>query len=201
MAEAWRTIPAVTLHRSVSFASLLAAREGLVTPEGTRPAIDLLLAVLVGRALVEHDLLNGSWVEEQRAVLIHPHRHLALAVDTRRGLTAVVLRDADRRGLAELNRDFVSMVDRARSGRSLLTDLSDATFTLTNLGALGVDTFDPIITPPQSGVLGIGAIQPPPSRERSATLSLTFDHRVLDGAEGARFLRTLAGLINASEFR
>jgi pyruvate dehydrogenase E2 component (dihydrolipoamide acetyltransferase) len=201
LTEAWRTIPAVTLHRSVSFAPLLAARERLTAPDGRRPAVDALLAIVVGRALAEHDLLNGSFVEEQRAVLIHPHRHVAVAVDTQRGLTAVVVRDADRRAPADLDRDLVAMVERARSGRSLPADLADATFTITNLGALGVDMFDPIITPPQSAVLGIGAIQSPtPTGGRATILSLTFDHRVLDGADGARFLGTLTELIIASEF-
>jgi pyruvate dehydrogenase E2 component (dihydrolipoamide acetyltransferase) len=157
--------------------------------------------MVVGRALARHELLNGSFVEERQAVLVHSHRNVAVAVDTPRGLTAVVLRDADRRAPGDLDRDLIAMVDRARAGRSLPADLVDATFTITNLGAFGVEMFSPIITPPQSAVLGLGAIRPiMPTGDRSATLSLTFDHRVLDGADAARFLGTVAELVATSEF-
>jgi len=196
MAEAWRTIPAVTLHRSVPFARLLAARERLADPTGRKPAVDVLLAIFVGRALAEHPLLNGSWREDERAVLVHPQRHVAIAVDTPLGLSAVVLREVDRRSVEELDAELVAMVERARAGRSLLADLADATFTITNLGGLGVDAFNPIITPPQSAVLGVGAVQPEPAAERPATLSLTFDHRVVDGADAARFLARVAELVS-----
>ena len=196
MAEAWRTIPAVTLHRSVPFARLLTARERLADPTGRKPAIDVLLAIFVGRALAEHPLLNGSWREEERAVLVHPGRNVAIAADTPQGLSAVVLREADRRPVGELDADLVAMVERARAGRSLLVDLAEATFTITNLGGLGVEAFNPIITPPQSAVLGVGAVRPDPPDQRPATLSLTFDHRVVDGADAARFLARLAELVS-----
>lgn len=195
MSEAWRTIPAVTLQRSVPFARLLAARERLAGPTGRKPAIDALLASLAGRALAEHSLLNGSWREEERAVLVHPQRNVAIAVDTPQGLSAVVLREADRRSIEELDADLVAMVERARAGRSLLADLADATFTITNLGGLGVEAFSPIITPPQCAVLGVGAVRPDPLDQRPATLSLTFDHRVVDGADAARFLARLVELV------
>ena len=198
MTEAWRTIPAVTLHRSVSFDALLETRERLAGG-GRKVAIDTLLSKLAALALAEHDLLNGSWVDEERAVLVHLERHIAVAVDTPAGLSAVVLRAADQRPVAELDAELRAMVDRAREGKSRPDDVFGATFTLTNLGSLGVDTFNPIITLPQSAVLGVGAIHALPGGTRSVTLSLTFDHRVADGADAARFLGRLAELIESAD--
>jgi pyruvate/2-oxoglutarate dehydrogenase complex dihydrolipoamide acyltransferase (E2) component len=194
MAEAWRTIPAVTLHRTATFDALLGLRERSAE-HGRRPTIDAILAKAVALGLVDHELLNGSWVEDRRAVLVHPSRNVAVAVDTPRGLSAVVLRGADARSIEDLDEDLRSMVDRAREGRSTPGDLAGATFTITNLGALGVESFNPIITPPQSGVLGIGAAALSGSGGRRAVLSLTFDHRVADGADAARCLGRIVALI------
>lgn len=198
MTEAWRTIPAVTLHRSVSFDALLETRQRLADG-GRKVAVDTFLTKLAALALAEHDLLNGSWVEEERAVLVHLDRNVAVAVDTPAGLSAVVLRAADRRSVAELDVELRTMVDRAREGKSRPDDVLGATFTLTNLGSLGIDAFDPIITLPQSAVLGVGAIHALPDGTRSITLSLTFDHRVADGADAARFLGRLAELIESAD--
>lgn len=195
MQESWRTIPAVTLHRTVRLAPLFDARDRAAA-HGRKPSVDVLLAILAARALAKHPLLNGSWVEEQRAVVVHPFRNVAVAVDTARGLIPVVLRSADTRTAGELDADFFEMVERARSGRSRPDDLAQPTFTITNLGALGIELFTPIITLPQVAVLGIGAARAVPSSERPAVVSLTFDHRVVDGAEGARFLALFASTLN-----
>jgi pyruvate dehydrogenase E2 component (dihydrolipoamide acetyltransferase) len=191
MSEALATIPAVTLHRSVPLAQLLAARERPAGDERRPPAIDAVLAILVARTLGEFDLLNGSYLVEQRAVLVHPCPNIAVAVDTPNGLTAVVLRDAERLSPDEADWQLAAMVERARAQHSQPEDLAEATFTITNLGALGVEAFTPIITPPQAAVLGVGAARDFPPDERPATLSLTFDHRVVDGAYAARFLARL----------
>lgn len=198
MAESWTTVPAVTLRRSVSLASLLRTRARFELETGRRPAIDTLLAAITAHALREFDLLNGSWVEERRAVLVHPVRNIAVAVDTSIGLSAVVLREADTHPVLELDAQLAVMVERARAGRSTLADLGDATITISNLGGLGIDSFDPIITLPQSAVIGIGAIGAA-SEQRWTTFSLVFDHRVTDGAYGARFLARVASLVEEAE--
>lgn len=186
MTQSAQTIPAVTLHRDAAFVGLLRRRQELAVPPARGPAIDAMLASIVARALVTHDLLNGSWVDEPPAVEVHPARHIAIAVDTPHGLVAVVLRDADTQPVAELDRLLGEMVGRARSGKLSLEDVADATFTITNLGGLGVSSFTPIITPPHAAVLGVGAAAP--DGDRRGTLSLTFDHRIVDGADAARFL-------------
>ncbi len=96
---------------------------------------------------------------------------------------------------AELDAQLGEMVTRALAGRVLPDDVSGATFTITNLGGLGIDAFTPIITPPQAAVLGVGAARP--WRGRPATLSLTFDHRIVDGADAARFLADVVAGIEA----
>ncbi len=192
MTETWRTVPAVTLHRTVQFEALLALRAASQEQDGGRIPVDALLAWAVARSLREHRILNSSWLEDQQAVAIHRAVNVAIAVDTPHGLTAVVLRDADTRTPAELGKTLTEMVTRARDRRSLQADVAGATFTITNLGALGVDQFTPIITPPQAAVLGIGRIAGSGADERVAHVSLTFDHRITDGADAARFLITFA---------
>ena len=158
MAEAWQTIPAVTLQRSLPMGRLIQLRAAHAEETGVKLSLDALLAAAVGRALSAHDLLNGSWLDAEHAVAIHPRRNIAIAVDTEQGLTAVVLRDADTRSPLELHSTLVEMVERARARRSVPLDVADATFTITNLGSLGIETFTPIITPPQAAVLGVGRL-------------------------------------------
>jgi pyruvate/2-oxoglutarate dehydrogenase complex dihydrolipoamide acyltransferase (E2) component len=195
MTQAAETIPSVTLHRDASFARLLRDRGDLAVPPGRGPVIDSILAAIVARSLAIHDLLNGSWVETPPAVLVHPERNIAIAVDTPQGLVAVVLGSADTRSAIELDGQLAEMVARARAGRLQPGDVTGATFTITNLGGLGIEAFTPIITPPQAAVLGVGAIRG--TDDRRATLSLTFDHRITDGANAARFLADVVARIEA----
>lgn len=190
MAESARTIPAVTLHRSAPMAGLLARRRRLSELTGMPISIDAMLARAAAVTLAEFDLLNSVFDEDAFTVRVLPARNIAVAVDTDRGLTAVVLREPDRRDDAASSRLLGELVARAREGRSRIEDVSDATFTVTNLGGFGIDAFTPIVVPPQVAILGIGrfaAAEP----DAPATLSLTFDHRVVDGAYAARFLARL----------
>lgn len=194
MAESARSIPAVTLHRRVDVEQVLAFRDRIGGATGRRPIIDALLAHVTGRALADYDLLNGRWDEEDVAVAIMPRRNVAVAIDTPRGLTTVVLPDADSRDPIDLDRELAALVERALAHRSRPEDVQGATFTLTNLGQLGVDAFTPMITPGQAGILGIGAIAGEHG-SRSASISLSFDHRICDGAYAARFLGRLSELL------
>ncbi len=194
MAESHRTIPAVTLHRDASMAAILERRRRIAAQTGSAPGVDAMLARTVAMTLTDFDLLNGSFDEAQMAVHVAPERNIAIAVDTDRGLITVVLSSADRRTEIELGTTLAELVTRARGGRSLLEDLQGATFTITNLGSLGIDAFTPIIPPPQAAILGVGRFRKE-VRDVPATLSLTFDHRVVDGAYAARFLGQLAEVI------
>jgi len=158
------------------------------------------LIALLARALREHPALNACLVDDQ----IRRYRdvNIALAVDTERGLLVPVIRQADTLGLVGIQQAGDALIERALAGKSQPDDLSGGTFTLTNLGMYEIDGFTPIINQPQAAILGVGRIQPRPVAVGEAvqvrpmmTLSLSFDHRLVDGAPAARFLQRVKQLI------
>jgi pyruvate dehydrogenase E2 component (dihydrolipoamide acetyltransferase) len=128
--------------------------------------------------------------------------NVGVAVDTERGLLVPVVRDAATRNLIQVQQMLAELVERALAGRSLPDDLSGGTFTITNLGMFDVDAFTPIINPPESAILGVGRIVNKPvglegqvALRDMMTLSLSFDHRLIDGAPAARFLQRVKQLV------
>ncbi|HLK60139.1 MAG TPA: 2-oxo acid dehydrogenase subunit E2, partial [Chthonomonadaceae bacterium] len=128
--------------------------------------------------------------------------HIGLAVDAEDGLRVPVVRDVDRKGLAEIAQETQALVEAARRGKALPDQMRGGTFTLTNLGMFGIDAFTPVINLPECAILGVGRIKPQPSVvddqiaiRQKVWLSLTFDHRLVDGGPAARFLQRLAQLI------
>jgi pyruvate dehydrogenase E2 component (dihydrolipoamide acetyltransferase) len=200
MAESARTIPAVTLHRSVQLRGLLDRRRRLAETTGTSPVLDAMIARAVGATLAEFDLLNAVFDDDALAVRVLRERDIAVAVDTDRGLTAVVLRAPDTLDDLGASAALGELVARARAGRSRIDDLTGATFTITNLGAFGIDAFSPIIVPPQVAILGVGRFDTGQA-SAPATMSLSFDHRVVDGAYAARFLARLVETLESSGSR
>jgi len=189
------TVP-VTLTTLVVADRLLAARKRYQQTGGFVPSFNDLLLKIVADALVRHPLLAGRW-EETAIVVPKPEGiHVGLAVDTDQGLLVPVVRDVARRSLEQVAQATRELAQRARDGKLALEELQGGVFTLTNLGAMGIDAFTPVINLPESAILGVGAIR----REaivddegqvvigHRLTLSLTFDHRVNDGAPAARFL-------------
>jgi pyruvate dehydrogenase E2 component (dihydrolipoamide acetyltransferase) len=151
-----------------------------------------LTAVALGR----HPLLQGQWRDD--GIFVPERIDIALAVDTEAGLLVPIVRQADQLTLRQVAAQTRELIDRARAGRLTTADMAGATFTITNLGAFGIDAFTPIIHLPQCAVLGVGRIvrEPAVIEERIVprdvvSLSLTFDHRVIDGAPAAQFLATL----------
>jgi pyruvate dehydrogenase E2 component (dihydrolipoamide acetyltransferase) len=165
-------------------------------PDGDVPGYTDLVVKLAAGALREHPLLRAQWRDDG---LFVPYRiDIALAVDTEAGLLAPVVREVDRLTLRQVAARSRELIAQARAGRLSAEQMRDATFTVTNLGGLGVDAFTPIINLPQCAVLGVGRIVREPAVVEGRvvprdvlTLSLTFDHRVVDGAPAARFLDTL----------
>jgi pyruvate dehydrogenase E2 component (dihydrolipoamide acetyltransferase) len=164
-------------------------------PEFVPSYTDIILK-LTAVALRQHPLLQAQWRDE--GLFVPDRIDLAMAVDTDIGLFAPVVREVDKLTLRQVAAQARDLIARARVGQLTAGEMRDATFTITNLGSLGVDAFTPIIQLPQCAVLGIGRIVREPAvvdekivpRDRM-TLSLTFDHRVVDGAPAARFLETL----------
>ena len=165
------------------------------------PTINDILVKLTAAALRQHPMLAATWAEDH--LLLPETTHLGIAVDSEGGLLVPVIRNVDSSTLTQIAAQSQKLIAAARSGQLAAADMQGACFTLSNLGSLGVEAFTPVINPPESAILGIGAIvrEAVPlddgtftSRDR-LTLSLTFDHRVNDGAAAARFLQTLRHLI------
>lgn len=178
----------LTLHRSFNPQALVAFRQGLRS-ESRASFNDLFLAA-TARVLRSHPSVNatveGNTISRWRTV------HLGMAVAVDDGLVVPVVRNADNLTLPQLREETGRLGDLARRGRLTMADMQNATFTVTNLGSFGIDAFTPIINPPQVAILGIGRVG-----ETSSTLSLTIDHRALDGAPGARFLQDLASVLES----
>ena len=159
-----------------------------------------IIALAVCRTLKDFSIVN-SWLTDE-GIVVHDHVNLGIAVALDAGLVVPNVKSADRKGLIDLAREIRSLADKAKSGGLTMDDIQGGTFTITNVSMLGVDGFTPILNPPETGILGVGrAIDRPAVVDgqivvrKMMTLSLTFDHRVTDGAPAMRFLRALADTI------
>jgi pyruvate dehydrogenase E2 component (dihydrolipoamide acetyltransferase) len=198
------TVP-VTITARCDATALLAFRQQLKSLSSSLqhaiPTINDILVKLTAAALRQHPMLAATWAEDH--LLLPESIHLGIAVDTAAGLLVPVIRDVGTSTLTQIAVQSQKLIAAARTGQLAAADMQGASFTLSNLGSLGVEAFTPVINPPESAILGIGAIvrEAVPlddgtftARDR-LTLSLTFDHRVNDGAAAARFLQTLRHLI------
>ncbi len=206
MAESVHTTARVTLVTEVDATELVALREQLKAKYteawGFAPGYNDLLALIVASALREFPYMNARLSEEGQVIEQLKAVNLGLAVDTERGLLVTVIRDADQKGLRQFGAEFRELVERARTGKNTPEELSGGTFTITNLGMYRVDAFTPVINLPEAAILGVGRIAPRPVARGDAvvvrkmmTLSLVFDHRLVDGAPAARFLDFICELI------
>ncbi len=212
MAISHQTAARVTLVTEVDATAFVEGREQLkATVEGEwgfAPGYNDLLGFIVARALRELPYMNARLCADPgpagQGLTIErlPYVNLGIAVDTERGLLVPVVRNADQKGLRALSAELRTLVERARQGKSLPDDLSGGTFTITNLGMYDIDAFTPIINLPEAAILGAGRIQARPAvyggqivvRQMWA-LSLSFDHRLVDGAPAARFLQRIKRLV------
>lgn len=206
MLAAAQQTAAVTLTASVDATSLVNLRQsyraGTVDRSAHVPSYTDLLVKLSAAALERHPALLGQWSEQ--GIILPDGIHVAVAVDTPSGLLTPVLRDVPARTLLEVSEELAGLVSRARARRLTPDELRGGTFTVSNLGSYRVEAFSPLLNLPQSAILGVGRISRQPSvvedrveaRDRM-TLSLTFDHRVVDGATAAAMLTTLCELIES----
>ena len=168
------------------------------------PTYNDILIKLIAAALQKHPVLNSRW--EGETLRTCSSIHIGIAVDTEAGLLVPVIRDVTALTLQEVALRSRNLIERAHSRRLAANELSGSTFTVTSLGAFGIDAFTPIINYPECAILGVGRIlrQPVAVGQTIAlrdiiTLSLTFDHRALDGAPAARFLQTLTKFIESPQ--
>jgi pyruvate dehydrogenase E2 component (dihydrolipoamide acetyltransferase) len=203
MMESRQNTAPVTLTRRADATALVALRTQwkLGAGPGPVPSYTDMLAKLVAIVLESHPALGGRW--EADRIVLSGKAHIGIAIDTPEGLLVPVLRDVAASSLADLARRSRELIEAARSRRLRAEDLAGGTFSITNLGGFGIEAFTSIINFPETAVLGVGAIRKEAvvlesgdlgAREQM-TLSLTFDHRVVDGAPAARFLHALVQLI------
>lgn len=194
----------VTLTARADASGLLDARARLKESDGDKaPTLNDIILFLLGRLLQAHPILAARWLETRMALPPDDGFHIGLAVDTPEGLLVPVIRDVARATLGAVAEQSRSLVERARAGRLKSADMKGGVFTLTSLGTFGIGHFNPVINHPESAILGLGAIvkDPVPAEPNgfhfrpTLPLSLTFDHRVVDGAPAARFLQSLAEAI------
>jgi pyruvate dehydrogenase E2 component (dihydrolipoamide acetyltransferase) len=159
-----------------------------------------VLLMRCARALMLHQKLNAHYDPDELAVTQFERADIGLAVATDRGLLVPVLRGVNRMSLAEIAAERRALVERARAGKLSMAEMQGATFTVSNLGMLAVVQFDAIVNVPQVAILAVGAVQSRPAfaegelvEQRVLAMTLTCDHRAVDGAAGARFLRELVG--------
>ena len=195
-----------TLHGSANAGPLLAVRRRLkASPDTAGISIGDLVVFCTIQALLEVPDLNAELIDD--AVHRHAEVHMGFACDTPRGLVVPVIRDSQDLSLADLSRRIKELAAQAVAGAIAPDDLRGGTFTVTNLGSFGIESFTPVINPPQVAVLGVDAIQVKPVRKPDGNiefidaigLSLTVDHQWVDGAPGARFLGALRDKIERVE--
>jgi pyruvate dehydrogenase E2 component (dihydrolipoamide acetyltransferase) len=200
LTEAWEA-PVFQIAMTADMTSSLAVRERLVElyPE-QKPTISDLLTRLTASALMRHRQLNAHFVDDE--IQLHPTANVGIAVATDRGLVVPVHRSAERKTIAEIAAERADLVSRAREAKLQQADLEGGTFTISNLGMFGVERFIAVLNPPQVAILAVGAVTEQAVVEQGEVvvrprmeLTLTCDHRAVDGAVGAEFLRTLKGLV------
>jgi pyruvate dehydrogenase E2 component (dihydrolipoamide acetyltransferase) len=199
LSNAWTTIPHFYLARDVNATRLISWRDVTKSKIEKITYTDLLVK-LISVALQRHPRVNASWSNNQ--IVLHQQINVGLAVAVEQGLTVPVIHNANELSLKQISERRAELIERAHAGKLSLNDLRDGTFTISNLGMYGVDAFNAIVNPPQAAILAVSRIAErvvpvnhQPSVQPMMTLTLSCDHRVIDGARGAQFLDTLAQLI------
>lgn len=201
LSQTARTVAPVTLTTEADATELVRLREALKAERGDEaPGFNDALIKIAALALRDHPRLNARLEGDE--IVSEPVAHIGLAVETERGLLVIVVRDAAARSLGEIAAETRRLIARARAGEATGGDLRGSTFTVSSLGAYGIDAFTPMINAPECAILGVGRIVRKPvvvgerirARHR-ITLSLTFDHRLVDGVPAARFLQRITELL------
>jgi pyruvate dehydrogenase E2 component (dihydrolipoamide acetyltransferase) len=204
MAQSSRSVARITLNVEVDAGKMVELRarvQSSYAAKGQKLSYDALLVKTVGAALADHPHLNARWIEGKGIYLLESI-NVGVAVAAEDGLVVPVVRDAGGKKLAEIAAELAGLLAKARENRLTREEMFDGTFTITNLGMFGIDSFAPIVNPPESAILGVGRIaERPAGRDGqlvlrpSMTLSLSVDHRVADGAPAARFLQRVKELL------
>jgi len=202
--HSWTTVPHFFVTRDVDAGALSAARERMLLPversHGVKVTHTDLLVAIVARTLTTHARLNASWTPE--GIVPHDDVNIALAMAVENAVVTAVIPRADRANVAEIAVRRRDLAERARAGRLQPADIAGATFTISNLGMFEVDAFTAIIVPPQAAILAVGVIADrvvpvggKPGVRPMMTMTLSCDHRVVDGVRAAEFMRDLVAAL------
>ena len=203
--ESWTTVPHFFLTREVDASALNEARaklsKAIEATHGVRPTHTDLLISSVARALARHPRLNASWIGQ--AIRFNEEVNIGVAMAVEDGVVTGVIRNANKIDLGEIAVGRRDLAERARAGRLRTSDISGATFTISNLGMYHVNAFTAIIVPPQAAILAVGeiadrvvAVEGKPIVRPMITLTLSCDHRVVDGRRAAEFMHALAASLH-----
>jgi pyruvate dehydrogenase E2 component (dihydrolipoamide acetyltransferase) len=201
LTEAWEA-PVFQLGITVDMARALELRERLVERhgDGVKPTISDLLMKIAAAALMRHRAVNALYQGD--AVELYPNANIGIAVAVPNGLVVPVIPECERKTIAEIAAVRADIVDRARSGKLQQADLDGGTFTISNLGMYGIERFIAVLNPPQAAILAVGSVEDrvvavngEPAVRPRMELTLTCDHRAIDGATGAEFLRDVKTLL------
>jgi pyruvate dehydrogenase E2 component (dihydrolipoamide acetyltransferase) len=203
--RSWLNVPHVTHNDEADITDLDAYRRELdiaARAQGYRVTLLAFLLKASVSALREFPKFNSSLTPEKDALIYKSYYHLGIAVDTPEGLVVPVIRDVDRKGITELSRELGAVSAKARDGKLGLADLQGACFTISSLGGIGGTSFTPIVNAPEVAILGVVRSRTAPVWNGTAfvprlmlPISLSYDHRVIDGALAARFARYLCQLL------
>lgn len=204
--QSWVAVPHFFVVRDVDASELNSLRDKLLRSQGdsrqTRISHTDLLISAVARSLEKHPQLNASWTGQ--TIQHHGEINIGVAMAVQGGVVTGVVRNANKLQVAEIAGQRSGLADRARSGRLKPADISDATFTISNLGMYHVDSFTAIIVPPQAAILAVGAIservvavEGKPAVRPVISMTLSCDHRVVDGARAAEFMETLVTIMRS----
>ena len=206
MTHCWTTIPHVTQHDMADITKLEELRKRFAPKAeaaGAKLTVTAILLKVVASALKVFPNFNCSIDPEKAEIIYKDFYNIGIAVDTEKGLMVPVIQDADQKNMVDIAQDLGAIAQKARAGQISLADMQGGTFTITNLGGIGGSFFTPIVNSPEVAILGVGrAILDPciGKNEMCAPrlrmpLSLSYDHRIIDGADGARFLRWIVEAI------
>jgi len=204
LSKSYREAIHVSMTMDVDVTEMVGLRRSLLPKFeerwGVSPTYTDIIVKAVAMALKEHPILNSTL--EGDKIKVYEDINIGVAVSLEEGLIVPVIRNVDKKSLAEVSLELRELAEKARRHSLSPRDYTGGTFTVTNLGMFGVHTFQPIINPPETAILGVGAIEERPTIYKGeiaarsmVTLTLVFDHRVLDGAQAAKFLKTLKGIL------
>lgn len=205
MTQSAQTIPSVVFNMEVDFTEIIAFRNRIkdqVASGGAKLSFNDILIKICSKALVEHPMANSSYDQQNSEYILHSDVNIGLAVAVEGGLLVPNVKSVQNKSLQEIASETDALVERSRKGTLSMDDMQGGTFTISNLGMFGMHDFTPIINPPEACILAVNAIEEKPVVRNGeivirpiSNLGLTADHRILDGADAAKFLAKIRELI------